>query len=148
MVTCRRDALLFVLFLLFFSSSSDSSGFNIVPTTTEKFGTAYAASECVKVFDGRFFGGRKLSCHFWDGVTNYTIKEEDEKEEVGDPLPPPHPICMYVSVGNSSFLVATPDQILTVGILVCGAVRCAAMRFNRSSVVAFLPGLITGVFSV
>ncbi|CBJ28191.1 conserved unknown protein [Ectocarpus siliculosus] len=46
-----------------------------------KFGTAYAASECVKVFDGRFFGGRKLSCHFWDGVTNYTIKEEDEKEE-------------------------------------------------------------------
>ncbi|CAM9457457.1 unnamed protein product [Scytosiphon promiscuus] len=45
------------------------------------FGTAYAASECVKVFDGRFFGGRKLSCHFWDGVTNYTIKEEDEKEE-------------------------------------------------------------------
>ncbi|CAN0510701.1 unnamed protein product, partial [Ectocarpus sp. 8 AP-2014] len=47
-----------------------------------KFGTAYAASECVKVFDGRFFGGRKLSCHFWDGVTNYTVKEEDEKEEV------------------------------------------------------------------
>eukprot|EP00752_Nemacystus_decipiens_P005959 g5381.t1 len=46
-----------------------------------KFGTAYAASECVKVFDGRFFGGRKLSCHFWDGVTNYTVKEEDEKEE-------------------------------------------------------------------
>ncbi|CAM9706513.1 unnamed protein product [Ectocarpus sp. 4 AP-2014] len=46
-----------------------------------KFGTAYAASECVKVFDGRFFGGRKLSCHFWDGVTNYTVKEEDEKQE-------------------------------------------------------------------
>lgn len=37
----------------------------------------------MKVFDGRFFGGRKLSCHFWDGVTNYTVKEEDEKEEVG-----------------------------------------------------------------
>lgn len=48
----------------------------------KKFGTAYAASECVKVFDGRFFGGRKLSCHFWDGVTNYTVKVEDEKEEV------------------------------------------------------------------
>ncbi|CAN0408461.1 unnamed protein product [Pylaiella littoralis] len=46
-----------------------------------KFGTAYAASECVKVFEGRFFGGRKLSCHFWDGVTNYTVKHEDEKEE-------------------------------------------------------------------
>lgn len=49
---------------------------------TLKFGTAYAASECVKVFEGRFFGGRKLSCHFWDGVTNYTVKHEDEKEEV------------------------------------------------------------------
>ncbi|CAN0421513.1 unnamed protein product, partial [Ectocarpus sp. 13 AM-2016] len=47
-----------------------------------QFGTAYAASECVKVFDGRFFGGRKLSCHFWDGVTNYTVQEENEKEEV------------------------------------------------------------------
>eukprot|EP00904_Undaria_pinnatifida_P008751 jgi/Undpi1/5005/HiC_scaffold_19.g08357.m1 len=46
-----------------------------------KFGTAYAASECIKAFDGRFFGGRKLSCHFWDGVTNYTIKDEDDKEE-------------------------------------------------------------------
>lgn len=34
------------------------------------------------MFDGRFFGGRKLSCHFWDGVTNYTVKEEDEKDEV------------------------------------------------------------------
>lgn len=48
-----------------------------------QFGTAYAASECVKVFDGRFFGGRKLSCHFWDGVTNYTVREEDDKDEVG-----------------------------------------------------------------
>ncbi|CAN0249656.1 unnamed protein product, partial [Laminaria digitata] len=46
-----------------------------------QFGTAYAASECIKAFDGRFFGGRKLSCHFWDGVTNYTVKEEDDKEE-------------------------------------------------------------------
>lgn len=66
-----------------------------------KFGTAYAASECVKIFDGRFFGGRKLSCHFWDGVTNYTIKEEDEKEEVSDPRPPPPLIWVCASVWDS-----------------------------------------------
>ncbi|CAM9668900.1 unnamed protein product, partial [Discosporangium mesarthrocarpum] len=46
-----------------------------------KFGTAYAASECVKVMDGRFFGGKKLSCHFWDGVTNYTVQEDESEED-------------------------------------------------------------------
>ncbi|CAM9866133.1 unnamed protein product [Choristocarpus tenellus] len=30
--------------------------------------------------DGRFFGGRKLRCTFWDGVTNYTVKEDDTEE--------------------------------------------------------------------
>lgn len=45
-----------------------------------QFGTAYAAGEAVKTFDGRFFGGRKLSCQYWDGVTDYTVKEEDKDE--------------------------------------------------------------------
>lgn len=38
-----------------------------------KFHTAFAAQECVRVMDGRFFGGRKLRCMFWDGVTNYSV---------------------------------------------------------------------------
>lgn len=64
----------------------------------KQFGTAYAASECVKVFDGRFFGGRKLSCHFWDGVTNYTVKEEDEKEEVSSLRDTLHPVLFLFSL--------------------------------------------------
>lgn len=53
-----------------------------------KFGTAYAASECIRLFNGRFFAGRKLRCHYWDGVTDYTVKDHHEEEarleELGD----------------------------------------------------------------
>ena len=37
-----------------------------------KFNTSYASQECVKLMDGRFFGGKKLRCYFWDGSTNFT----------------------------------------------------------------------------
>jgi HIV Tat-specific factor 1 len=37
-----------------------------------KFTTAFAAQECVRLMDGRYFGGRKLRSMFWDGVTNYS----------------------------------------------------------------------------
>ena len=37
-----------------------------------KFCTSYAAQECVRLFDGRMYDGRKLRCKFWDGVTDYT----------------------------------------------------------------------------
>lgn len=37
-----------------------------------KFGTAYAAEQCVKLMNGRFFGGRKLQSFYWDGATDYT----------------------------------------------------------------------------
>lgn len=56
-----------------------------------KFGTAYAAQECVKLMNGRFFGGVKLRSYYWDGVTNYLVvssaassavaEEEQEKIE-------------------------------------------------------------------
>lgn len=54
-----------------------------------KFGTSYAAQECVNLMNGRFFGGRRLKSYFWDGVTNYTMtnsymkhaEEEEKKEE-------------------------------------------------------------------
>ena len=45
-----------------------------------KFGTAYAAEECIKTMEGRWFGKRKLKCHYWDGITNYSVKEDDSKE--------------------------------------------------------------------
>lgn len=38
-----------------------------------KFATSYAAQECIRLFDGRFYGGRKLRCFFWDGKTNYDV---------------------------------------------------------------------------
>ena len=50
-----------------------------------KFATAFAAQQCVEMMDGRFFGGRKLRCFFWDQVTDYTVvdtsKEERQEQE-------------------------------------------------------------------
>jgi hypothetical protein len=37
-----------------------------------KYGTAYAAEQCVKLMNNRFFAGRKLQCFYWDGATDYT----------------------------------------------------------------------------
>jgi hypothetical protein len=37
-----------------------------------KFGTAFAAEQCIKTMNGRYFGGRKLQCIYWDGVTDFT----------------------------------------------------------------------------
>lgn len=37
-----------------------------------KFGTAFAAEQCVKLMNGRFFAGRKLQSFYWDGSTDYT----------------------------------------------------------------------------
>eukprot|EP00624_Nannochloropsis_granulata_P006634 evm.model.NODE_499_length_36058_cov_18.539797.9 len=37
-----------------------------------KFGTAFAAEQCVKLMNGRFFAGRKLQSSYWDGSTDYT----------------------------------------------------------------------------
>lgn len=52
-----------------------------------KFSTAFSAQECIRVMNGRYFGGRQIQCHYWDGVTNYSIvstaaEEEEEKEEL------------------------------------------------------------------
>jgi HIV Tat-specific factor 1 len=42
-----------------------------------KFGTAFAAQECVRILDGRFFGGRKIKAFFWDGKSNYSVPLSD-----------------------------------------------------------------------
>lgn len=37
-----------------------------------KYATAFAAEQCVKLMNNRFFAGRKLQCFYWDGATDYT----------------------------------------------------------------------------
>ena len=37
-----------------------------------KYCTSYAAQECVRMFDGRIYDGKKLRCKFWDGEMDYT----------------------------------------------------------------------------
>jgi HIV Tat-specific factor 1 len=59
-----------------------------------KFATAFAAQECVRVMNGRYFGGRKIRSFFWDGATNYSVSasaaeaeaaaEEEEKERLDE----------------------------------------------------------------
>ena len=46
-----------------------------------KFKKDDAAQECLKLMDGRFFGGRQLSAELWDGITNYNVKKAQESEE-------------------------------------------------------------------
>jgi len=44
-----------------------------------KFAGAGAAARCIELMNGRFFGGRRLACGYWDGVEDFRGKEgEDE----------------------------------------------------------------------
>lgn len=36
-----------------------------------RFKSAGAAVEAISLFNGRFFGGRKITCEFWDGQTDF-----------------------------------------------------------------------------
>lgn len=40
-----------------------------------------AAEKCVALMDGRFFAGRQLIAHVWDGKTKYKIEETEEQVE-------------------------------------------------------------------
>jgi len=58
------------------------------PCASERF-AALATAECVKLMHNRFFGGRQLSCIYWDGVTDFTVAEaesalEAREEAFGD----------------------------------------------------------------
>lgn len=46
---------------------------NVRGVVVVKFATSYAAQECIQLMNGRFFGGNKIRCFFWDGATNYTV---------------------------------------------------------------------------
>jgi hypothetical protein len=50
-----------------------------------KFSTGFAAQECIRTMNGRFFAGRQIRAFYWDGVTNYSLQtvnlDQEEKEE-------------------------------------------------------------------
>lgn len=46
-----------------------------------KFQEAKPAEECIKLMNGRFFGGRELECFYWDGKTNYRVTRETLKQQ-------------------------------------------------------------------
>lgn len=46
-----------------------------------KFTLPEHADECVRLMNGRFFGGRQLVAATWDGYTNYNVKVQESEEE-------------------------------------------------------------------
>lgn len=52
---------------------------NVRGVVIVKFSTAFAAQECVRILDGRFFGGRKVKAYFWDGKTDYSVPLSEEQ---------------------------------------------------------------------
>ena len=47
-----------------------------------RFKTVEAADKCIETMSGRFFGGRKLAAHMWDGHTNYNVKLQESEEQL------------------------------------------------------------------
>ena len=45
--------------------------------------SAFAASECIKLMNKRWYAGRQLSATYWDGATDYTtsLDADDSKVE-------------------------------------------------------------------
>eukprot|EP01025_Chloroclados_australasicus_P061196 TRINITY_DN8001_c0_g1_i5.p1 TRINITY_DN8001_c0_g1~~TRINITY_DN8001_c0_g1_i5.p1 ORF type:complete len:636 (+),score=106.64 TRINITY_DN8001_c0_g1_i5:102-1910(+) len=46
-----------------------------------RFALPSQAQECIKLLNKRWFGGRQVFAHLWDGFTNYNIKPEESAEE-------------------------------------------------------------------
>lgn len=44
-----------------------------------KFGTSFAAQDCISKMEGRYFGGSKIKAMFWDGITNYAAVKGSRK---------------------------------------------------------------------
>lgn len=43
--------------------------------------SALHAEECIKLMNGRFFDGREINCHYWDGKTDYRVIRENREQE-------------------------------------------------------------------
>ena len=62
-----------VLKLTIFSKNKDG-------VVIAKFKQVESANSAVKHFQGLKLGDREISCHFWDGVTDYTVKLDADEE--------------------------------------------------------------------
>ena len=47
-----------------------------------RFKEPTAATTAIEQFNGRMFGGMKVEAHFWDGVTDYAVKDMDNEQKV------------------------------------------------------------------
>ena len=59
--------------------SKNANGVMIV-----KFSQPAAASDAIKAFHGRKQKGRIINATFWDGVTDYTVRDEEKDKQEGD----------------------------------------------------------------
>lgn len=46
-----------------------------------KFKEASGAERCIEALNGRWFGAKKISCEFFDGITNYKVEETEEEQK-------------------------------------------------------------------
>lgn len=46
-----------------------------------KFRDCADAEKCIEVLNGRYFGGRRVEAEWFDGVTNYKVKESEDEEK-------------------------------------------------------------------
>ncbi|OQS06164.1 hypothetical protein THRCLA_01776 [Thraustotheca clavata] len=44
-----------------------------------KYHSPESATKCIELMHGRFFGGKKIECEYWDG-TNYSVRESTQEE--------------------------------------------------------------------
>lgn len=46
-----------------------------------KFANAASSPKCIELMNGRFFAQRRMECDYFDGVTNYKVRESEASEE-------------------------------------------------------------------
>lgn len=49
-----------------------------------KFTRGYYAQKCIEIMNGRWFDGRQLSAEFYDGISDYYVRETDEDKQLRD----------------------------------------------------------------
>jgi len=46
-----------------------------------RFGSATAAEKCIQLMNGRWFGGNQIECDYFDGITDYRVRETEQEME-------------------------------------------------------------------
>jgi len=46
-----------------------------------RFDSALSAEKCIQLMNGRWFGGKQIECDYFDGVTDYRVRETEEEME-------------------------------------------------------------------